>query len=198
MRRLSSRASRTPDTWSRQSAARTRLRWRRQAGAHTVVNYREPDVVDKIREAAPDGIDRFVEVALHENIELDLAVAAPHALITSYAADDASVAQVPVRQLMGPNLTLRFMLLYTIPRGRAAGRDRAHLRGARRRCADHPADSPLHARSDRGAHMTRSSRAPSARSSSTFSDVAAASLRPRRPSPGRTRRLARAGTRAGC
>jgi len=85
------------------------------AGAHTVVNYREPDVVEKIRAAAPAGIDRFVEVALHQNLELDLAVAAPHALITSYAADDASVAQVPVRQLMGPNLTLRFMLLYTIP-----------------------------------------------------------------------------------
>lgn len=85
------------------------------AGAHTVVNYRDPDVVDKIRAAVPSGIDRFVEVALHQNLELDLAVAAPHALITSYAADDSSVAQVPVRQLMGPNLTLRFMLLYTIP-----------------------------------------------------------------------------------
>ena len=72
-------------------------------------------MVDKIRVAVPDGIDRFVEVALHENLELDIAVAAPQALITSYAADDASVAQVPVRQLMGPNLTLRFMLLYTIP-----------------------------------------------------------------------------------
>jgi NADPH2:quinone reductase len=85
------------------------------AGAHTVVNYREPDVVEKIRAAAPSGIDRFVEVALDQNLELDLAVAAPQALITSYAADDTSVAQVPVRQLMAPNLTLRFMLLYTIP-----------------------------------------------------------------------------------
>jgi NADPH2:quinone reductase len=84
------------------------------AGAHTVVNYREPDIADRIRAAAPGGIDRFVEVALHQNLELDLAVAAPQALITSYAADDASVARVPVRQLMGPNLTLRFMLLYTI------------------------------------------------------------------------------------
>ena len=85
------------------------------AGAPTVVNYREPDIVEKIRGAVPGGIDRFVEVALHENLELDLAVAAPQALITSYAADDASVAQVPVRQLMAQNLTLRFMLLYTVP-----------------------------------------------------------------------------------
>jgi len=85
------------------------------AGAHTVVNYREPDAAEQIRAAAPAGIDRFVEVALHENLEFDLAVAAPQALITAYAADDTSVAQVPVRQLMAPNLTLRFMLLYTVP-----------------------------------------------------------------------------------
>lgn len=87
----------------------------RQAGAQTVVNYRDADVVDQIRTAVPRGVDQFVEVALHQNLELDLAVAAPHAVITSYAADDASVAQVPVRRLMAPNLTLRFMLLYRVP-----------------------------------------------------------------------------------
>jgi NADPH2:quinone reductase len=87
----------------------------RRAGAHTVVNYRDADAAEQIRLAVPNGVDRFVEVALHQNLELDLAVAAPHAVITSYAADDSSVAQVPVRRLMAPNLTLRFMLLYTVP-----------------------------------------------------------------------------------
>jgi NADPH2:quinone reductase len=87
----------------------------RQAGAQTVVNYREDDAGDQIRSAVPDGVNRFVEVALHQNLALDLAVTAPHAVITSYAADESSVAQVPVRQLMAPNITLRFMLLYTIP-----------------------------------------------------------------------------------
>lgn len=86
----------------------------RAAGAQTVVNYRDDDAVDQIRAAVPHGIDRFVEVALHQNLELDLAVAAPHAVITSYAADESSVAEVPVRQLMAPNITLRFMLLYTV------------------------------------------------------------------------------------
>jgi NADPH:quinone reductase len=86
-----------------------------EAGAHTVVNYRDAGVIDQIRAEAPYGIDRFVEVALDQNIELDLAVAAPHAVITSYAATDESVARVPVRQLMRPNLVLRFMLLWTIP-----------------------------------------------------------------------------------
>jgi NADPH:quinone reductase len=85
------------------------------AGAQTVVNYNDPDAIDQIRAASPYGVDVFVEVALHQNIDLDLAVAAPHAVITSYAADPDDVASVPIRQLMGPNLVLRFMLLYTIP-----------------------------------------------------------------------------------
>src|ERR1700722_8480609 len=45
------------------------------AGAQTVVNYKDPDVIDQIRTALPYGGDVFVEVALHENIDLDLAVA---------------------------------------------------------------------------------------------------------------------------
>src|ERR1700722_18762535 len=45
------------------------------AGAQTVVNYNDPDVIDQIRAALPYGVDVFVEVALHENIDLDLAVA---------------------------------------------------------------------------------------------------------------------------
>ena len=37
-------------------------------------------------------------------------------MIVTYAADQAT-AEVPVRALMSPNLTLRFVLVYTIPRG---------------------------------------------------------------------------------
>jgi NADPH:quinone reductase len=86
----------------------------RAAGAQTVINYRDGDAVEQIRAAAPHGIDHFVEVALDHNLELDLAVAAPHAVITSYAADDSSVAHVPVRRLMAAIITLRFMLLYAV------------------------------------------------------------------------------------
>ena len=41
---------------------------------------------------------------------------APHAAIASYAATPDDVAEVPVRRLMTPNLVLRFVLVYTIPR----------------------------------------------------------------------------------
>ena len=87
----------------------------RAAGADAVVNYREPGAAERIREAAPDGVDRIVELALGPNLELDLAVAAPYAVISTYAAD-VQTAEVPVRPLMTPNLVLRFVLVYTIPR----------------------------------------------------------------------------------
>jgi len=84
------------------------------AGAHHVVNYRSGDPAAEIRAAAPDGVDRIVEVALADNLALDLAVAAPHASIVTYAAD-AKQPALPVRELMVRNLVLRFMLLYSVP-----------------------------------------------------------------------------------
>ena len=84
------------------------------AGADLAVNYRDSDASEQIIDAAPTGVDRFVEVALDQNLALDMRVAAPHAVITSYAADPDSVAEVPVRDLMAANIALRFMLLYTI------------------------------------------------------------------------------------
>jgi NADPH:quinone reductase len=89
----------------------------RAAGADAVVNYRAGDAVEQVRAAAPDGVARVVEVALGANLELDLAVCGEHAVVSTYAAspDDDDVG-VPVRRLMVPNLVLRFVLVYTIPR----------------------------------------------------------------------------------
>ncbi len=87
----------------------------REAGADAVVNYRSDDAAEQIRAAAPEGIDRIVELALGPNLELDLAVAARHAVISTYAADQAT-AEIPMRPLMGPNLLLRFVMVYNLPR----------------------------------------------------------------------------------
>jgi NADPH:quinone reductase len=84
------------------------------AGADHVVNYRSPGAADRIKEVATGGVDRVVEVALAANLELDLAVAAPHASIVTYAAT-AEQPSLPVRDLMTRNLLLRFVLLYTVP-----------------------------------------------------------------------------------
>jgi NADPH2:quinone reductase len=55
-----------------------------------------------------------VEVALRANLDLDLAVAAPGATIVTYADDGQGAVGVSARALMARNLTLRFVLLYTM------------------------------------------------------------------------------------
>ena len=86
----------------------------RKAGAAHVVNYRDADAADQIR-AAAGQTDRVIEVALGANLALDLAVAKPGSMIVTYAAEPADPV-LPVRACMTANLTLRFILLYGVPR----------------------------------------------------------------------------------
>ncbi len=86
----------------------------RKAGAAHVVNYRDADAADQIR-AAAGQTDRVIEVALGANLALDLAVARPGSMIVTYAAEPADPV-LPVRACMTANLTLRFILLYGVPR----------------------------------------------------------------------------------
>jgi NADPH:quinone reductase len=85
----------------------------RRAGADLVVNYRDPDAADQVRAFAPQ-MDRIVELALGANLELDLAVSGPQTHIVDYAAEPADPV-LPVRRCMTANVTLRFVLLYTLP-----------------------------------------------------------------------------------
>ncbi|MFD7389211.1 NADPH:quinone reductase [Streptomyces sp. NPDC059852] len=84
------------------------------AGADLVVNHREADAARQILEGA-GPVDRIIEVSLNDNLELDLAVASPGAVIVTYAAqpDDPTL---PVFRLMWANLVLRFALFLTEPR----------------------------------------------------------------------------------
>ena len=96
--------------------------------ADVIVNYREPGAAERIGK-----VDRIVELALGPNLELDLAVANERATIMTYAADQPS-AEIPIRPLMTANLTLRFMLLYTVGKSdleaAIAGVSRAVAEGA--------------------------------------------------------------------
>jgi NADPH2:quinone reductase len=85
----------------------------RQAGADLVVNYREGDVAGQVRPFA-ERVDRVVEVALTDNLETDLALSGPQTVIVTYAAQPADPV-LPVRKCMTANVTLRFVLLYTLP-----------------------------------------------------------------------------------
>ena len=86
----------------------------RKAGAAHVVNYRDADAAGQIR-AAAGQTDRVIEVALGANLALDLAVARPGSMIVTYAAEPADPV-LPVRACMTANVTLRFILLYGVPR----------------------------------------------------------------------------------
>ena len=85
----------------------------RAAGADLVLNYREQDVAGQVR-AFSGRADRIVEVALGANLETDLALAGPDTVVITYAAAPPDPV-LPVRACMTANVTLRFVLLYTIP-----------------------------------------------------------------------------------
>jgi len=83
----------------------------RSAGADVVLNYRDPDFVEALKASAPDGVDRVVDVALGANLDSVLSVLRPHGTIVTYAVEPQDPV-VPVRRLMGGNVSIRFMLVY--------------------------------------------------------------------------------------
>lgn len=85
----------------------------RAAGADLVVNYREPDVLERIQ-GFTDRVDRVVEVALGANLELDLALAGAGTVIAVYA-NEPDDPVIPTRRLMVANTSISYVLLYGVP-----------------------------------------------------------------------------------
>jgi NADPH2:quinone reductase len=84
----------------------------RDAGADETVDYKAGDAIERVKDLRAD---RIVELSLGANLELDLAAAAPNCAIASYANEGRN-PELEVRSLMGPNIVLRFVLVYTMPR----------------------------------------------------------------------------------
>jgi NADPH2:quinone reductase len=66
------------------------------------------DASAAIREHAPDGVDRIVEVAFSDNADLDAAVVANDAVIAAYASR-ADRPELPFWPLLFANVTLRLL-----------------------------------------------------------------------------------------
>ncbi|MEU1805032.1 NADPH:quinone reductase [Streptomyces sp. NPDC019937] len=66
------------------------------------------DPAAAIRTHAPDGVDRIIEVALSDNVDLDNAVAANGAVIAAYATRDDRT-EIPFWTLLFNNVTLRLL-----------------------------------------------------------------------------------------
>ncbi len=82
------------------------------AGADFAFDYRDADSAFEIREAV-GSVDRIIEVNLTANLEMDLEVSKPGTVVVCYAADGDDPV-IPRRRLMNANLTLEFMLLYSV------------------------------------------------------------------------------------
>ncbi len=97
----------------------------RAAGAQHVVNYRQGDAVEAIRELAPDGVDIVVEVAPAQNLRLDLQVIRPRGTIAIYANNGGDEIALSVRETFSTNARFQWVLLYTVgqPALRAAAED---------------------------------------------------------------------------
>lgn len=85
----------------------------RLAGADAVVSHRDTDALGQLQALAP-SVDRIVEVALVDNLALDLALSGPGTTVVTYASDGSDLA-LPIRACMNACVTLRFMLLYALP-----------------------------------------------------------------------------------
>ena len=95
------------------------------AGAHHVVNYRDGDPRDAIRDLAPDGVDIVVEVAPAQNLRLDVSVIKPRGTIAIYANNGGDEVTLSVRETFSTNARFQWVLLYTVGQAalRAAAED---------------------------------------------------------------------------
>jgi NADPH2:quinone reductase len=78
-----------------------------QAAAHTVA-LDQPEPASAIRALAPDGVDRIIEVAFSDNVDLDADVAKNNAVIAAYASR-RDRPDFPFWPMLFDNLTVRLL-----------------------------------------------------------------------------------------
>lgn len=88
----------------------------KEMGADHVVNYRDADAVDQIKQAAGSGgVDRIVEVEFGGNLDITQAVIAEGGTVASYGSMAVPEPVLPFYTFMFMNLNLRTVLAYSIP-----------------------------------------------------------------------------------
>ena len=85
-----------------------------EAGADQVLNYKREEVIKKVKETSPEGVDLVVEVDFGANLETDAAVLKPNGVISAYASDSEPEPKIKFRSLMGKGLTTHFVLVYVM------------------------------------------------------------------------------------
>ena len=87
----------------------------KQMGADHVINYRQEDVVARVREiVGKKGCDRMVDVALAANIDIDTKLVARNGVIATYESGNAPTVEIPFYELLYKNAALRTVLVYAM------------------------------------------------------------------------------------
>jgi NADPH2:quinone reductase len=77
-------------------------------GVAHVVPLDVPDATDRIRDLAPDGVDRIIEVSLSDNIDLDAAVVRVGGVIAAYASREERPS-LPFWPMLFANVTISLL-----------------------------------------------------------------------------------------
>jgi len=87
-----------------------------QAGADAVVNHKDADYVEQVRELAPEGkVDRVVEVDFGRNLAANLDLLQVGGVIASYASGSEPQPQIPFYRMMYLDLTVHSIIVYAMP-----------------------------------------------------------------------------------
>jgi NADPH:quinone reductase len=86
------------------------------AGADHAVNYRSGDPATEILDlTSGTGVDRIVDVDFGSNLAVSVKVIKNNGTISSYASAGAPEPKLPHSALMSKNVTIRPVLIYTMP-----------------------------------------------------------------------------------
>lgn len=79
----------------------------RRLGAEATVDYRAANALAALKEAAPGGFDRIVEVDFGANIGIDVEIIRPHGVIASYSSTRVPEPVLPYYPLQFKAVTIR-------------------------------------------------------------------------------------------
>jgi NADPH:quinone reductase len=85
-----------------------------EAGADQVINYRQEDVAERIKQTV-GKVDHIAEVDFGGNLPTSLAVLKPNGSLAGYASRGNQEPAVPFRSLMSLNATVHAILVYSMP-----------------------------------------------------------------------------------
>lgn len=88
----------------------------RKLGADYVVNYREQNIADAVKELTNgSGVDRFIDVAFGQNIADVPNLVKPNGVVTSYGSDAVAKPEIPFLSLMYANILVRPFAIFAMP-----------------------------------------------------------------------------------